>query len=156
MDPRSLLLDTYVHIPPRHALERLATAYAERQPSGAPRSVAGIVAHMAFWQEWFCARCDGDDRPMVAHAGEGWPTLAPGHWPEVQARFLAGLDRAVAFSNRADQPVAPAIDFPPMAHYTIGDALVHVAQHNAHHLGQVVLLRQLMGQWPPPAGSWTW
>jgi hypothetical protein len=35
-------------------------------------------------------------------------------------------------------------------------ALVHVANHNAHHLGQIVLLRQLMGRWPPPSGSWTW
>ena len=33
---------------------------------------------------------------------------------------------------------------------------VLVATHNAHHLGQVILLRQLLGAWPPPAGSWTW
>jgi uncharacterized damage-inducible protein DinB len=78
------------------------------------------------------------------------------HWPEIQARFLAGLDRAAALADRAGEVVAPAIEFPPMAHYTIGDALGHIAQHNAHHLGQIVLLRQLMGQWPPPAGSWTW
>ncbi len=56
----------------------------------------------------------------------------------------------------AAAPVSPAIEFPPLAHYTIGDALVHVATHNSHHLGQVVLLRQLHGAWPPPAGSWTW
>jgi uncharacterized damage-inducible protein DinB len=156
VDPRSLLLDTYAHIPPRHALERLAAADAERHPHGAPHSVAEIVAHLCFWQEWFCARCDGDGRPMPAHAAEGWPKVAAGTWPEVQARFLAGLDRAAALGDRADHPVAPAIDFPPMAHYSVHDALLHIAQHNAHHLGQVVLLRQMMGQWPPPAGSWTW
>ena len=43
-----------------------------------------------------------------------------------------------------------------MANYTVQQALAHIAVHNAHHLGQVVTLRQLMGQWPPPAGSWTW
>ena len=31
-----------------------------------------------------------------------------------------------------------------MAHYTIGDALAHVASHNAHHAGQIVTIRQLM------------
>jgi len=36
------------------------------------------------------------------------------------------------------------------------DWFLHVATHNAHHLGQVILLRQLTGAWPPPAGSWTW
>jgi uncharacterized damage-inducible protein DinB len=74
----------------------------------------------------------------------------------VHDRFVAGLERAAAFGDRSERPLAPAIDFPPLAHYTIGDAIVHIAQHNSHHLGQVILLRQLMGLWPPPSGSWTW
>lgn len=40
--------------------------------------------------------------------------------------------------------------------HSIEDALIHVAQHNAHHLGQVVTLRQVLGCWPPPGGSYTW
>jgi uncharacterized damage-inducible protein DinB len=52
--------------------------------------------------------------------------------------------------------VTPAIEFPPLAHHTVREALVHVAMHNAHHLGQVITLRQLLGAWPPPAGSYTW
>ena len=36
------------------------------------------------------------------------------------------------------------------------DALVHVAHHNAYHLGQIVSLRQAMGLWPPAGGGWTW
>jgi hypothetical protein len=31
-----------------------------------------------------------------------------------------------------------------------------MATHTAHHLGQIIVLRQLLGAWPPPAGSWTW
>jgi len=52
--------------------------------------------------------------------------------------------------------LTPAIEFPSLAHYSRRDVLVHVATHNAHHLGQVILLRQLLGVWPPPSGSWTW
>ena len=37
-----------------------------------------------------------------------------------------------------------------------GDALVHIAQHNSHHLGQVVSARQFLELWPPRAGGWTW
>ena len=40
-----------------------------------------------------------------------------------------------------------------MASYTIGDALMHLAQHNAYHLGQIVMLRQMLGVWPPPKDS---
>jgi uncharacterized damage-inducible protein DinB len=53
-------------------------------------------------------------------------------------------------------PLRPPIAFPPLAEYSIREAFEHVAQHNAHHLGQVILLRQMMQLWPPPAGSWTW
>jgi uncharacterized damage-inducible protein DinB len=28
--------------------------------------------------------------------------------------------------------------------------------HNSYHAGQAVLLRQLLGQWPPPSGGLTW
>jgi uncharacterized damage-inducible protein DinB len=55
-----------------------------------------------------------------------------------------------------ERPLTPAIDFPPLANYTVRDAVTHVAQHNAHHLGQVIVLRQMMECWPPPSGSWTW
>ena len=36
------------------------------------------------------------------------------------------------------------------------ELLLDTTPHNAHHLGQVVLLRQQRGLWPPPAGSYTW
>jgi hypothetical protein len=65
----------------------------------------------------------------------------------------AGLRRAVLLPQGR---VNPPIEFPPMADYTIEDALTHLAQHNAHHLGQIVTLRQAIGAWPPPEGSFTW
>lgn len=156
MHAHEILLETYVHIPPLWALEQLSAEQAERCVPGASHSIAEIVAHMTFWQAWLCDRCEGTARPMAASAAAGWPTVAHGSWVELHARFAAGLQRAVAFGDRADQPVLPPIEFPPLAHYTVRDALTHIAQHNSHHLGQVVLLRQIAGLWPPPAGSWTW
>ena len=55
-----------------------------------------------------------------------------------------------------EETIYPALEFPPLASYTVRDALVHVANHNSHHLGQIITLRQLMGAWPPPGGGWTW
>lgn len=74
---------------------------------------------------------------------------------DVHGRFVSGLD-AAALDSVGDRVIAPAIEFPPLAGYTVRDALVHIAQHNSHHLGQVILLRQIMGRWPPPSGAWTW
>jgi len=155
MNPRELLIDTYPHIPPARALEDLAADAAERRLPGATHSVAEIVAHLAFWQEWFGDRCGGIATPMVRSAGDGWPNVAPGSWTSIRTRFLEGLER-IASAENPDRRIAPAIEFPPLGHYSVGDALVHIAQHNAHHLGQVILLRQIMGRWPPPSGGYTW
>jgi len=156
---RELLKDTFAYIQPAVALDDLAADDAMRKVAGAPHCVAEIVAHLAFWQAWFLARCNGEGRPMVAAAADGWPDVDAAGWIPLRARFLHGLDAAVALSEdaaRVERPISPAIDFPPLAAYTVRDALTHTAVHNAHHLGQVVTLRQMMGRWPPPAGPWTW
>ena len=156
MTSHELLVEPIVHITPAKALEGLSPGDAERHLPGANHSVAEIVAHMMFWQDWLCRRCEGSPDPMAPSASIGWPAVLPGSWPDLQTRFLDGLERAASLGERDAALVSPPIEFPPLAHYTLRDALVHMAQHNAHHLGQVILLRQMMGLWPPPAGSWTW
>ncbi len=159
MNTRELLIDTLTHLSPAKTLEALTPADAERRVPGANHSIAEIVSHMVFWATWFCDRCDGIHAPMVTSAALGWPAVPPGSWPELHRQFLDVLDRAARIGEspeRLASPVSPPIEFPPLAAYTIRDAMVHVSIHTAHHLGQVVLLRQLIGVWPPPSGSWTW
>jgi len=160
MNPRQLLIEPMEFLAPPRVLEGLAPELAHRRIDGTTHSIAELVAHLAFWQQWFFRRCQGVAEPMVQHAADGWPAVAAGTWPAVLESYLAGLTRltewAEAAGERLEQPLAPAIEFPPLAEYTVRDALGHVANHNAHHLGQVILLRQLLGAWPPPAGSWTW
>lgn len=96
---------------------------------------------------------------MAAAASTGWPAVTAADWDALHAQFLAGLERGVAIGSAPDavtRKIEPPIEFPPLAEYTVTDAIVHIAMHNAHHLGQIVTLRQLAGNWPPPAGSWTW
>ena len=157
MNVREFLTSPIAYLPPEKALEGLSTADAERHIARAPHSIAEIVAHLAFWQDWFHARCAGEAAPIVSSAAEGWPAVTADSWPAVRSRFLDRLEQLAGLAEGdITAPVRPAIEFPPLAQYTIGEALVHVATHNAHHLGQVILLRQLLGMWPPPAGSFTW
>ena len=155
---REFLTDTLAYIPPARAVDSLSSEDAERRLPGASHSIAEIVAHLNFWLRWFQQRCDGVAEPMVASASAGWPAVTPGSWPALRDEFLQSLDRATALAEhgRLETPLSPPIEFPPLAVYTTRDAVVHVAVHNAHHLGQIVVLRQLMGLWPPPSGSWTW
>lgn len=158
MHPRELLTDTTPYLSARHALDGLTADLAERRIPGAPHTIAEIAAHLVFWQEWFAGRCDGTAGPMPASATPGWIAPAVGSWDSLRTRLLSGLDHLVSRGGDADRErrIDPPIEFPPLAHYTVGDVIVHVGVHNAHHLGQIVLLRQLLGAWPPPAGSYTW
>ena len=125
--------------------------------AAAPHAIAEILAHLVFWQDWFADRCAGRATAMPASATDGWPAVPPGSWPQLCDRFITRLQHLARIDEQtAAAPLAPAIAFPPLAKYTVGDALIHVATHNSHHLGQIVLLRQVQGTWPPPAGSWTW
>jgi uncharacterized damage-inducible protein DinB len=160
MNPREMLTEPRAFLAPARALEGLPAAVADQRLPGANHSIAEIVAHAAFWQEWFLRRFNGALEPMVQRAADGWPAVAPGTWREIEGMFLGGLTRlateAETAAERLDEPLTPPIDFPPLAQYSRCDVLVHVGAHNAHHLGQVILLRQMLGAWPPPAGSWTW
>jgi uncharacterized damage-inducible protein DinB len=75
-------------------------------------------------------------------------------WEPLRARFLEGLERALLLPTAGR--VEPPIEIPFLADCTIPEAVAHIAVHNAHHLGQIVILRQAFGTWPPPAGSFTW
>lgn len=154
-----LLRDTFAYMPPLHIVGHLSEEDARRPVAGVPHTIADLVAHIVFWQSWFLDRLRGVATPMAASAAEGWPAVPPGGWSELVHRFRAGLDEAVRFGedgHALDRRVDPPIEFPPLAEYTRRDVLSHLAAHNAHHLGQVVTLRQILGLWPPPEGSWTW
>lgn len=158
MHLHSMLRGAHAFLPPPAAMAGLPNEVAARRHGGA-HSIADIVAHMAFWQDWFLDRCDSIAAPVVERAALGWRTVAEDEWPEVIARFESGYARALALADDAARvalPVTPAIEFEPLARYTVGDVLTHLALHNAHHAGQLVILRQQAGAWPPPGGGWTW
>ena len=153
-----MLVEPFAYLPPARALDGLTAAQAIARLPGSPHSIAEIVAHIVFWQDWFMQRCRGVAAPMVQSAADGWPAVTAADWPGLRDRFLDGIRRAAAFgeSSSLDATLAPPIEFPPLANYTVRDVLVHIASHNAHHLGQVIVLRQMAGLWPPPGGGWTW
>ena len=157
MNLREFLSSPVTYLAPDKTLEGLDQTSAETRLAGAPHSIAEIVAHLAFWQNWFYARCTGNAVPIVSSAAAGWPAVGQNSWPSIHSQFLERLEQLASLSDGdVSRRVEPPIEFPPLANYTVAEALVHVANHNSHHLGQVILLRQLNGAWPPPAGSWTW
>lgn len=155
MNWNEIFKDTTTHLPASRLLSGLSPDQAEAKLPGLTHSIAEIVAHLVFWQDWLLGRIKGSAEPMVLHAALGWPAVQSGDWPLWEARFLQGLDAAAQLDPNGGT-VQPPFEFPPMAHYTVADVAIHLAIHNAHHLGQIVVMRQSQCLWPPVGGGWTW
>lgn len=138
--------------PPSRLLGDLSAQQALVAVPGAPYSVARVVAHMQFWQGRWHARIRGGESPLPAGNNPDWPPVAAEAWPGLVADFLASLDafRGVATQN------PEALERRVRDDETVGDTLTKVAVHNAYHLGQIALLRQLQNLWPPENGDDTW
>jgi hypothetical protein len=119
------------------------------KPAGLPHTPWRLLEHLRICQ-WDILEFCRDPR----HAS---PPFPDGYWPEGDAPPDAGAwDRSVK-AFRADLRAmeelvaAPATDlFTPLAHgegQTVLREALLVADHNAYHLGQMVVVRRLLGAW---------
>lgn len=70
-------------------------------------------------------------------------------WHEALRQFDQGLQEMTRTSQDTDLLAKRGTKTPL-------EMLQAIASHNSYHLGQVVLLRQRLGAWPPPSGGLTW
>lgn len=144
---------------PAVILEGLTEEQAFAKPHGLTHSIADIVAHICFWQEFFNGAAVEGFSGFPAKASEGWPATPEGGWEALRERFLQAVQTAanLARSEPLDGKLIPAeVPLPFWRRESIGTGLLHGAMHSAHHLGQIVTIRQLLKLWPPKAGSMTW
>ncbi len=90
------------------------------------------------------------------HASPRWPQ---GYWPHPDAQAdQAAWDKTIHSFHADMQALQTMADNPevnltaPLAHapdYTVLRELLLVADHNAYHIGEFAILRQIVGTWPP-------
>jgi uncharacterized damage-inducible protein DinB len=159
------LIASSAFAPPQNILQAIPESAAHEKPSAAagaaPRSIYEEVWHMAFWQEISLDWVQSKPTPYPVHASEGFPADISEPWDDLRDRFLAGTQNAAAIANDTERlelivlcPTNSERNRP--TDMTVREQLESLAAHNAYHLGRVVLLRQLQGNWPPPDGGDTW
>ena len=119
------------------------------RPNAAPRSTWELLEHMRIAQ-WDILEFSRDPK----HVSPDWPA---GYWPETPdppnakawekslklfARDLAAMKKLVA-----DRRTRLFARIPHGTGQTILREALLVADHNAYHLGQVILVRRLLGAW---------
>lgn len=157
------LIAESAHAAPAHILEALPEELARQKIAGTPHTIYEELWHIAFWQQMSLDWISGIETAYPAKTTDPFPTeanMSAEPWPELCRRFLDGAARAAAVagdSTRLGVAVrCPSRPRQPVRVMTIQDQLISLAAHNAYHFGRIVVLRQLLGAWPPPSGGFSW
>lgn len=145
----ALLTEDSAHLKFDDAVKHLPTELRGKRPKGAEHSPWDLVEHMRLAQWDILEFCRNPRHVSPEWPAGYWPgKAAPPNekaWEESINGFRAGL-QAMAMMV-AD----PAVDlFAPIPHgdgKTILREALLTADHNAYHLGQLVLVRRLLGAW---------
>lgn len=145
-----LLRSKYAHANFDTAIGGLPPEVRGQKPPGAEHTPWEVLEHLRIAQ-WDMLEFSRDPNHVS-------PEFPAGYWPETESPPSdAAWERSVAaFRHDLEEMVAlvenPATDlFARIPHgegQTILREALLLADHNAYHLGELVLLRRLLGAWP--------
>ena len=157
---QALVADSYAAAP-SHILEGLTDSLVHRAVPNAPHTIYQELWHITFWQQVSLDWIAGIETPFPTQPSDGFnadPAREP--WDQLRQRFLLGAEQAAAAARdnaRLDQPIrCPSRPGHPVRIMTIRDQLISLAAHSAYHFGRIVLMRQLLQDWPPASGGYSW
>lgn len=145
---QGLIEDWSAFTPASRALDGLTSELAVTKLEGWPYSIAELVAHMLFWQQHDHATIETGVEPETTSA-QSWPSVGKEDWPQLKDAFLAALDKSRQMASDSENLNRLILG----GRYSVGLRMVWFTGHNAYHLGQVVLMRRILGAWPPPGGG---
>ena len=131
------------------AVRGFPVARAGERPQGAPYSAWELLEHMRIAQNDILRFCQSADYQSPEWPAGYWPrSPAPeseSQWRDAIAAFRRDLDEFLGMVNN------PKADLYAKIQWGDGQTLLReallIADHNAYHLGQLILVRRLLGAW---------
>lgn len=145
------------------SLQGISKELAGRRVAAYPQSISQILSHMNYWMDYELRRIRGENPEYPAHAAESWLKHASptnqAEWEQTVARFAALLNDFSAIAKSDSGVLHREVKATHAAHNQISGSVLavlwQIVAHNSYHLGQIVLLRRLLNDWPANAGdSW--
>ncbi len=149
---RSFLESGHAFIRADRVLSRLEPSVAVTFVEGAAHTIADHVGHMAWWQRQVLADIRSETRARSVIGGDEFRSVPLEDWESVRQDFLSGLEE---LKTLTDDAALLGHQYLSRDH-DVAFVLMDFALHNAYHLGQIVLLRRLLGAWPPAGYEETW
>ena len=141
------------HLDSSTVLDGLDWTLAGKEVPGAPYTILQAANHIIYWNGYAVAAIRGESPTPPAHWQDGWPgPKAPAseeEWKALVRAFkasLASLLETVKQKRFTDLIVTR----------NRLDSLRAMTQHVSYHVGQIALLRRILGSWPPPGGGDSW
>ena len=144
----ALLRGGNAHVTFENAIQNWPASKRDVVPKGAEHSAWELLEHMRIAQ-WDILEFSRNAK----HVSPDWPS---GYWPESKKPSEAAWKKSIASFKKDLQAMQglvndPAADlFKKIPHGSgqniLREALL-VADHNAYHLGQLLLVRRLVGEW---------
>ncbi len=127
------------------ALQGIPFEKVNERIDGLPYALWGLVEHLRRTQDDILDFIRDPDYQEKDWPADYWPEgdATEEEWNAALAGFLADLDSAVELAETAD--LTAEIGHAPG--YTVLRELYLIVDHNAYHLGEVLVLRRLLGIW---------
>jgi len=138
----------------KNALKNLSAQDAGWKPENLDNSIREILAHLNFYNERYLRRFKGENLP--ASDLENSETFAGGEpseaaWQAEIARFEALMrEWRGLLETAAEEKLAQAVSAENQSPWW--EVISNINTHNAHHGGQIVVLRKLQGSWDASKG----
>jgi uncharacterized damage-inducible protein DinB len=130
----------------RDAIEGIKPELAARKPPGGAHSIWEITLHIAAWANEVARRLQGN-APGEPAEGD-WPPTT-GSWHEAQQKVYAARDFLIRIvgglsESDLDRRIGKEHAAELATGFTYAGNIEGLAQHNAYHAGQIMLLRKLI------------
>jgi uncharacterized damage-inducible protein DinB len=139
----------------KNALQNLSARDAAWKPEGADNSIWGILAHLNFYNERYLKKFRGETVEKISvensetFAGSDEATDVA--WRAEIERFERVMNGWRAAVEQADE--ARLTEQVSQKHPNLwANVIADINAHNAHHGGQIVLMRKLQGSWDAAKG----
>ena len=141
------------HLDSATVLDGLDWTLAGRDLEGSPYTILQCANHIIYWNGYAIAAIRGENPTAPAHAVDGWPGPKA---PASEAEWTAFVDAYKASLASLVETVKQKRFTDLIVTRNRLDSLRAMTQHVSYHVGQIALLRRMMGSWPPPGGGDTW
>ena len=131
------------------AVDGIPVKLRGKRPAGLPYSIWQLVEHLRIAQNDILEFCVNPHYKEMKWPDDYWPTSAAPRSPSAWAKSLRQFrrDRRSLQALAADTAIDLRATIPHGSGQTYLRELVLVADHGAYHVGQIVLIRRLLGSW---------